>query len=175
MKPEILTICALGPYQKKVCLDFSILSEQPFFLIHGATGAGKTSLVNLIPRFYDATQGRVLVDGQDVRMLTQRSLREQGIEYSLKPERLAYYSYYMFFFWLAWLVRCSDAKEIESFLAEYGEKRIEYADDLWKKKLGWARGCLKERRRGLQPSVKNIRSRLFVFYCSVNFALPGGL
>ena len=69
------------------------------------------------------------------RCLFQRSLREQGIEYSLKPERLAYYSYYMFFFWLAWLVRCSDAKEIESFLAEYGEKRIEYADDLWKKSL----------------------------------------
>lgn len=35
------------------------------------------------------------------RCLFQRSLREQGIEYSLKPERLAYYSYYMFFFWLA--------------------------------------------------------------------------
>ena len=48
MKPEVLTICAFGPYQKKVCLDFSVLSEQPFFLIHGATGAGKTSIFDTI-------------------------------------------------------------------------------------------------------------------------------
>ena len=43
----------------------------------GPTGAGKTTLVSLIPRFYDATGGRVLVDGQDVRALEQRSLRAQ--------------------------------------------------------------------------------------------------
>lgn len=42
--------------------------------ILGATGAGKTSLVNLIPRFYDASAGRVLVDGVDVRDLQQDSL-----------------------------------------------------------------------------------------------------
>ncbi|NLO73470.1 MAG: ABC transporter ATP-binding protein [candidate division WS1 bacterium] len=41
----------------------------------GRSGAGKTSLVNLIPRFYDPLAGRVLVDGQDVRKVTQRSLR----------------------------------------------------------------------------------------------------
>src|SRR5690606_31832861 len=35
----------------------------------GTTGAGKTSLVSLIPRFYDVTAGRVLVDGRDVRDL----------------------------------------------------------------------------------------------------------
>lgn len=35
--------------------------------ILGATGSGKTSLVNLIPRFYDVTAGRALVDGADVR------------------------------------------------------------------------------------------------------------
>ncbi len=42
----------------------------------GPTGAGKTTLVNLIPRFYDADEGRVLVDGRDVRDVTQRSLRD---------------------------------------------------------------------------------------------------
>lgn len=43
----------------------------------GPTGAGKTTLVSLIPRFYDVTAGRVLIDGQDVRELEQRSLRAQ--------------------------------------------------------------------------------------------------
>ena len=43
----------------------------------GATGAGKSSLVNLIPRFYDATGGRVLVDGVDVRDYDLSALRSQ--------------------------------------------------------------------------------------------------
>jgi ATP-binding cassette subfamily B protein/subfamily B ATP-binding cassette protein MsbA len=43
----------------------------------GLTGAGKTTLVSLIPRFYDPTVGRVLVDGVDVRAYTLRSLRER--------------------------------------------------------------------------------------------------
>jgi ATP-binding cassette subfamily B protein len=43
----------------------------------GLTGAGKTTLVSLIPRFYDATIGRVRVDGVDVRRYRVRSLREQ--------------------------------------------------------------------------------------------------
>jgi subfamily B ATP-binding cassette protein MsbA len=42
----------------------------------GSSGAGKTTLVNLIPRFFDVTGGRVLIDGHDVRDLTLRSLRE---------------------------------------------------------------------------------------------------
>jgi ABC-type multidrug transport system fused ATPase/permease subunit len=44
--------------------------------IVGETGSGKSSLVNLIPRFYDVTHGRVRVDGHDVRDLTVESLRE---------------------------------------------------------------------------------------------------
>ncbi len=43
----------------------------------GPTGSGKTSLVNLIPRFYDVTSGAVLVDGYDVRTLDLVSLRRQ--------------------------------------------------------------------------------------------------
>ncbi|HEX5417725.1 MAG TPA: ABC transporter ATP-binding protein [Chloroflexota bacterium] len=41
----------------------------------GATGAGKSSLVNLIPRFYDATEGRVTIDGVDVRDVAEAALR----------------------------------------------------------------------------------------------------
>jgi len=45
--------------------------------IVGASGAGKTTLVNLLPRFYSPTAGRVLMDGQDLSALSLRSLREQ--------------------------------------------------------------------------------------------------
>jgi ATP-binding cassette subfamily B protein len=43
----------------------------------GATGSGKTSIINLIPRFYDAGEGAVLIDGHDVRDVTIDSLRSQ--------------------------------------------------------------------------------------------------
>ena len=43
----------------------------------GASGAGKSTMANLLPRFFDVTGGRVLVDGLDVRELTLRSLRDQ--------------------------------------------------------------------------------------------------
>lgn len=43
--------------------------------ILGATGSGKSTILHLLPRFYDATRGRVLVDGHDVRDLTLHSLR----------------------------------------------------------------------------------------------------
>jgi len=48
--------------------------EQVGFL--GATGAGKSALINLIPRFYDVTEGRITIDGIDVRDIPQDNLRE---------------------------------------------------------------------------------------------------
>ena len=42
----------------------------------GATGAGKSTLINLIPRFYDATGGAVYLNGKDIRMLSQKELRD---------------------------------------------------------------------------------------------------
>jgi ATP-binding cassette subfamily B multidrug efflux pump len=46
--------------------------------ILGATGSGKSSLVNLIPRFYDVTGGRITLDGVDIRDLSIKTLRQQG-------------------------------------------------------------------------------------------------
>ena len=43
----------------------------------GPTGAGKTSIISLIPRFYDPVSGTVKIDGQDVRRFRQKSLRQQ--------------------------------------------------------------------------------------------------
>lgn len=43
----------------------------------GGTGAGKSTLISLVPRFYDPTAGRVTLDGRDIREITKKSLREQ--------------------------------------------------------------------------------------------------
>jgi ATP-binding cassette subfamily B multidrug efflux pump len=43
----------------------------------GSTGSGKSTLINLIPRFYDVTEGSILIDGVDIREVTQHDLREQ--------------------------------------------------------------------------------------------------
>src|SRR5256712_9959581 len=45
--------------------------------IVGATGAGKSTLVSLVPRFYDPIEGEVRIDGEDIRNYTLQSLREQ--------------------------------------------------------------------------------------------------
>jgi ATP-binding cassette subfamily B multidrug efflux pump len=55
-------------------VDFHVEPGMTVALV-GPTGAGKTTVANLIPRFYDATQGRVLIDGRDVRELARKDLR----------------------------------------------------------------------------------------------------
>ena len=57
-------------------LSFAIRPGQTVGIM-GATGAGKTSLVSLIPRLYDPTEGRVLLDGTDVRQISATELRAQ--------------------------------------------------------------------------------------------------
>jgi len=57
--------------------------------ILGATGSGKSSLINLIPRFYDVNAGRVMLDGVDVRDVTQESLRAQ---IGIAPQRAVLFS-----------------------------------------------------------------------------------
>ena len=57
--------------------------------IVGGTGSGKSSVINLIPRFYDATEGRVLVDGVDVRDIPQEELR---LKIGFIPQRSVLFS-----------------------------------------------------------------------------------
>jgi len=57
-------------------VDLHIAAGRTVALI-GPTGSGKTTLAALVPRFYDTTRGRVLVDGVDVRRLVRRSLRSE--------------------------------------------------------------------------------------------------
>ncbi|MCD8194947.1 MAG: ABC transporter ATP-binding protein/permease [Coprobacillus sp.] len=57
-------------------INFKITQGQSVAII-GATGCGKSTVINLIPRFFDATDGQVLVDGVDVRQYTQHELRDK--------------------------------------------------------------------------------------------------
>jgi ATP-binding cassette subfamily B protein len=73
---------------ENVCLEYNHASTEPVLqgvnlvaepgqtvAVLGATGSGKSSLIHLIPRFYDVEQGRVTIDGVDVRQVTHESLR----------------------------------------------------------------------------------------------------
>lgn len=57
-------------------LNFSVKKGETVGII-GGTGSGKSSLVNLIPRFYDATKGEVLVDGKNVKCYSMQQLRDR--------------------------------------------------------------------------------------------------
>ena len=91
--PEDPNAIELPPFSREIAfdhVDFAYLKELPLLqgvnlrirkgevvAIVGSSGAGKTTLANLIPRFFDVTQGRVLVDGQDIRRVKLASLRAQ--------------------------------------------------------------------------------------------------
>jgi ATP-binding cassette subfamily B protein len=76
---ELRNVCFRYHHEETVALEDIDLMVEPNQVVAliGPTGSGKTSLINLIPRFYDATEGAVLVDGIDVRQVELRSLRRQ--------------------------------------------------------------------------------------------------
>ena len=55
-------------------IDFHIMPGETLGII-GPTGSGKTTLVNLVPRFYDATKGKVLIDGHNINTIDEQTLR----------------------------------------------------------------------------------------------------
>jgi subfamily B ATP-binding cassette protein MsbA len=63
-----------GTVLRKVC--FTARSGEILAIV-GTSGAGKTTLMNLLPRFYDVGEGSILIDGRDVRSATLKSLRDQ--------------------------------------------------------------------------------------------------
>lgn len=78
-KIEFRNVSFSYPGSSQVVLKNINLTIQPgeTIAIMGATGCGKTSFVNLIPRFYDVTEGTVLVDDMDVREYEQKALRQK--------------------------------------------------------------------------------------------------
>jgi subfamily B ATP-binding cassette protein MsbA len=75
---------------REVLQDVSLSAEPgKVVALVGPSGAGKTTLVNLIPRFYDPTAGRITVDGYDIRHLQMHSLREQ---IGIVPQETALFS-----------------------------------------------------------------------------------
>jgi ATP-binding cassette subfamily B protein len=65
-----------GRHQVLQDIDFEVQPGQVVALL-GATGSGKSSVINLVPRFYDPTEGQITIDGYNIRHVTVNSLRDQ--------------------------------------------------------------------------------------------------
>jgi ATP-binding cassette, subfamily B, multidrug efflux pump len=77
-KVELINVSAAYKPDEPVLINVSLSAEPgQTIAIVGPTGAGKTTIVNLLPRFYDVTEGAVQIDGFDVRDVTAASLRQQ--------------------------------------------------------------------------------------------------
>jgi len=76
---EFKAVCFKYPGAKKGALHYIDFTAKPgeTTAIIGATGSGKSTLINLIPRFYDVTTGKILVDGIDIRKVNQKDLRDK--------------------------------------------------------------------------------------------------
>ena len=75
MKPTYLELCAFGPFAGQVILPLESIVSEGVFLVHGATGAGKTTIINLLMRFYDQQKGEILMDGIPSQELKRSALR----------------------------------------------------------------------------------------------------
>ena len=77
MKIEHIELNNFGSYEESNIFDIATSSDDKrIVIIGGKNGAGKTTLVNLIMRMYDPTSGQISIDGQDIKHVTQDSLRQ---------------------------------------------------------------------------------------------------
>lgn len=76
---EFKNVCFKYPGAEENVLDNITFTASPgkTTALIGATGSGKSTLINLLPRFYDITGGEILIDGVDIREVTQYELRDQ--------------------------------------------------------------------------------------------------
>ena len=74
MRPVRLKMSAFGPYAKEQLLDMSLLGKSGLYLITGDTGAGKTTIVNLLMRLYDKTSGSIRIGGRPVAGIPPQEL-----------------------------------------------------------------------------------------------------
>jgi ABC-type multidrug transport system fused ATPase/permease subunit len=73
---EHISFSYFGGHRVLSDITFEALPGQVIALL-GATGSGKSTIINLIPRFYDPTAGHITIDGHDIREVTLNSLRDQ--------------------------------------------------------------------------------------------------
>jgi ABC-type multidrug transport system fused ATPase/permease subunit len=73
---ESVSFSYFGRHQVLKEISFAIEPGQVVALL-GATGSGKSTIINLLPRFYDPSSGRITIDGVDIRRITLNSLRDQ--------------------------------------------------------------------------------------------------
>jgi ATP-binding cassette, subfamily B, multidrug efflux pump len=73
---ENVSFAYFGQHTVLSGVTFEALPGQVIALL-GATGSGKSTIINLVPRFYDPTAGRITIDGHDIRHVTLNSLRDQ--------------------------------------------------------------------------------------------------
>lgn len=113
-------------------IDFKVLPGQTVGII-GGTGSGKSSLVNLIPRFYDATDGEVLFEGRDVRSYEPDELRKN---IGIVPQK-------------ALLFKGTIAENLR-----FGNENATEEELLTALKYAQAEGFVSEREKGLESEVE---------------------
>ena len=75
MRPLKLTLSAFGPYVGEHVLELDRLGERGLYLITGDTGAGKTTITNLINRFYDIQDGKIRYDGINIHKIKKDGIK----------------------------------------------------------------------------------------------------
>ncbi len=74
MRPLELTLSAFGSYAGEETIDFTRLGTKGLYLITGDTGAGKTTLVNLLMRFHEIQGGKIRIDGTPTNLMTREAV-----------------------------------------------------------------------------------------------------